>query len=176
MKHLASLILFIAIASACASDDANSSGSPTPSPRTQYRVIGITMLPTLEDGDIVDALPYGTALPQRGDIIIFRNPIGQQPVARRIIGLPGETIAINGSTGVVSINGSPIQEPYVQYPFGCSGTCHWTLPTADSPQALGQCGSERCYFVLGDNRPNSADSRTRWLVPAENIIGYVALD
>jgi signal peptidase I len=135
------------------------------------------MWPALEQGDILEALPYGTVQPQRADLIVFRNPISQQRLSvKRIIGLPGETITIDKSTGVVSVNGQPIQEPYVQYTFGCSSACTWTVPEAASPGANGQCGSDCSYFVLGDNRPNSRDSRQGWLVPAENIIGYVELE
>jgi signal peptidase I len=135
------------------------------------------MLPALADGDVVKAMPYGTAQPQRSDVIVYRNPISQDRLTvRRIVGLPGETITIDKSSGLVTVNGQPIDETYVHNTFGCSGTCTWVLPAAGSPGARGQCGSDRCYFILGDNRPNSADSRQGWLLPFENIIGRVQFE
>jgi signal peptidase I len=178
VKNLALFIPLLALVVACGgSEEATTSGAPTASPLSDFRVAGIAMFPALADGDVVRAVPYGTAEPQRADVIVYRNPIsGDRLAVRRIIGLPGETITIDESTGAVSVNGQPIEEPYIQFPFGCSRICTWTLAEAGSADAQGQCGSERCYFILGDNRPSSVDSRQGWLLPAENIIGRVESD
>jgi signal peptidase I len=178
VKHLFPVIVLLALAGACGgSKEQTISGTPMASPLSDFRVAGIAMFPALADGDVVRAIPYGIEEPQRADVIVYRNPIsGDRLAVRRIIGLPGDTVNIDESTGAVSVNGQPIEEPYIQFPFGCSRICTWTLPEAGSAAANGQCGSERCYFILGDNRPSSVDSRQGWLLPAENIIGRVESD
>ena len=145
--------------------------------RAKFRAEGAAMAPTIEDGEMVDVRAYDGRPPERGDIIVFRAPLSpNRSFIKRIIGLPGETIAIRKSSGALSISGEPHSEPYVQGTTGCAQTCTWTLPQAGSPEAQEECGSDRCYFVLGDNRQNSSDSRQGWLVPAENILGFVAID
>ena len=94
--------------------------------------------------------------PERGDVVVFRYP--QDPsrdFIKRIIGLPGDTVEIND--GVVMVNGVVLDEQYIN-----GGS---TQPMA--PKVV----PERSYFVMGDNRPNSSDSRNWGFVPEENIIG-----
>lgn len=105
--------------------------------------------------------PFG--YPQRGDIVILHPPMKtSQPFIKRIIGLPGDTIALTG--GHVFVNGKELNEPYVHgaptnWPLG--GTAHTiTVPAND-------------VFVMGDNRMNSEDSRYFGPVPLNNLIGKV---
>jgi len=99
--------------------------------------------------------------PERGDVIIFHPPdIQQGDYIKRIIGLPGETIEIKD--GIVYIhkeNGNvlPLDEPYV------------TKPATNAFQ--GNKIPENEYFVLGDNRNNSSDSRHGWTLPRQDIVG-----
>lgn len=128
-----------------------------------FKVYGMCMLPNIKNGDyiMVSKLSYVFKEPQRGDIIIFHSPRdGNSDLVKRIVGLPGETIEITG--GEVLINGKPLEEPYImeppQYEYAAE-----TIP-------------EGMYFVLGDNRNNSADSHTGWLLPREGIVGKAWID
>jgi signal peptidase I len=140
----------------------------------QFRVEGHAMEPALADGAVLDILEYGNAPPKHGDVIVFRAPTNpDRDFVKRIIGLPGDTVEINESSGEVKVNGAALKEPYILGTTGCTQTCTWTVPKAGTPESRQVCGSNDCYFVLGDNRQNSSDSRQGWAVPAENIIGWV---
>ncbi|MCI6017422.1 MAG: signal peptidase I [Clostridiales bacterium] len=122
-------------------------------------VIGNSMVPTLADGDnlIVDKISYRFRDPERFDIIVFPSP--DEPgknYIKRIIGLPGETVQIDGD--VIYINGQLLEENYGAEPMQYSGT-------AQEGVILG----EDEYFVLGDNRNVSKDSRY-------DIVGNISRD
>jgi signal peptidase I len=167
-----------------------------------FKVEGHSMDPSLADGEylivnkltyaeidlgIFDFLPFFDAgdnpvhtlwgSPDRGDVIVFRAPTSpERDFIKRIIGLPGDTVVIEEGSGNVTVNGSLLTEGYIQGTTGCSQqTCTWNIPKANTPEAQQTCGSNSCYFVLGDNRQNSSDSRQGWLVPKENIIGKALL-
>lgn len=117
---------------------------------------GYSMGNTLPDGSYIlaDRLAYQQKTPERGDIVIFALPMNpKQEMVKRIIGLPGETVAIKD--GIVTINNAPIDESYITEPAIYSG--EWTVPKGQ-------------YFVLGDNRNNSSDSHSWGYLPQENII------
>ncbi len=162
-----------------------------------FRVEGASMYPSLEDGEylIVNKLSYAEVdlsmfdflplfdagdhpvkhlwgFPSRGDVIVFRAPTSpNRDFIKRIIGTPGDTVEI-GQNGEVKVNGTVLSEPYIQGTTNCnSHDCTWGIPQAGTPEAKTKCGSDSCYFVMGDNRQNSSDSRQGWLVPEENIIG-----
>lgn len=112
-------------------------------------VNGVSMYPTLEDGDslIVDKITYKFSDPQRFDIVVFPFQYQEDTYyIKRVIALPGETVQI--SEGMIYINGRPLQEEYGWEAIEQSGL-------AADPITLG----EDEYFVLGDNRNNSSDSR-----------------
>ncbi len=113
-------------------------------------VIGSSMESMLSDGDnlIVDKLSYRFSEPQRFDIIVFPFRYAEKTYyIKRIIGLPGETIYIDGN-GTIFIDGEELKENYGKEVIKDPGRAY-------EPITLG----EDEYFVLGDNRNNSSDSR-----------------
>ncbi|MGC8857090.1 MAG: signal peptidase I [Anaerolineae bacterium] len=128
----------------------------------RVRVEGFSMQPTLQDGEfvLVNRVAYRFGQPERGDIIVFRdpnNPHGKDLI-KRIIGLPGDTIVIHD--GTVSLNGQLLHEDYIAAPPVYSG--QWEVPAGH-------------LFVLGDNRNDSSDSHSWGLLPIENVIGKAVL-
>ncbi|MFZ1987980.1 MAG: signal peptidase I [Minisyncoccia bacterium] len=128
-----------------------------------FVVEGQSMHPTFENGDylIVDELTYRFYAPERGDVVVFRYP-GNPAVfyIKRIIGLPGETVQINhGSVTIKKADGTTLtlDEPYIVAEDATySGDMH-----------LGP----KQFYVLGDNRPNSSDSRVWGALPENDILG-----
>ena len=130
-----------------------------------FVVDGESMHPTFENLNylIVDELVYDFTAPARGDVIVFRYPNDPSIFyIKRIIGLPGETVSINrGQVTVTTANGDrlALSEPYIVNE-DVTYTKNVTLSSGD-------------YFVMGDNRPNSSDSRVWGPLPAKDIIGRV---
>lgn len=114
------------------------------------RVIGSSMEPTLTDGDnlIVDKISYRFHEPERFDIIVFPFRYAEKTYyIKRIIGLPGETVYIN-EEGTIFIDGEELKESYGKEVIKDPGRAYETITL----------GADE-YFVLGDNRNNSSDSR-----------------
>lgn len=138
---------------------------------TIYDVTTGSMEPAVDPGDHVRVVPESSSRPykiQRGEIIVFRAPSAERgmcagsPVSqlvRRVIGLPGERISSHGNT--VLINGSPLAEPWLPANEPLGKPIKTTTVPADS------------YYVLGDNRPDSCDSRYWGTVPQSLVLGKV---
>jgi signal peptidase I len=125
------------------------------------RISGMAMSPTINDGELVAIGPVAQTL-RRGEIVVFRFPLDpSKSFLKRIIGLPGETVTL--VDGVVAVNGKPLGEPYVIE----ENRSHDSFGPVRVPQ--------REYFVLGDNRRNSSDSRHWGCVPASSIWGTMLL-
>jgi signal peptidase I len=125
-----------------------------------------SMEPTLQPNDRILVLKIGFSL-QRGAIVVFRHPPRDtepplnEDLVKRIIGLPGETISSVGNT--VYINGKPLSEPWL--PKNIS------LGPPIPPQKI----APGHYFMMGDNRDDSLDSRAWGTLPRKLIIGRVFL-
>ncbi|MBI4236245.1 MAG: signal peptidase I [Chloroflexi bacterium] len=124
----------------------------------RVRVRGSSMEPTLQDGDLVlvSRAAYVRQAPQRGEIVLVRWPADGPEYLKRIVGLPGEEVRVE--RGRVLIDGVPLVEPSLA-PLGSDAAVR------DGLWILG----EDAYFLLGDNRADSLDSRAwgpvsrRWI-------------
>lgn len=125
-----------------------------------FTVDGPSMLPTLQSGErlLIDKVTYRLRSPERGEILVFRYPADPSHYfIKRVIGLPGDEVRLAG--GRVFVNGQPLNESYINGPIrGRDRT--YRVP-------------EGSYFVLGDNRNNSQDSRSAAVgfVPRSAIVG-----
>jgi len=129
-----------------------------------FLVKGQSMEPSFENGDylIIDEISYRFQTPQRGEVVVFKYPHDpSQRYIKRIIGLPGEIIEIK--EGQVIINGEVLDE--ASYLSGESFTPDFGFTKITL--------AENEYFVLGDNRLHSSDSRRWGPLPKEDIIGRV---
>lgn len=112
---------------------------------------------------LTNKLSYRLGKPGRGDVVVFKAPKNQEyDYIKRIIGLPGEEIEIR--SGKLYINDKLLDESYLPSEYRTSGGSFWR-EGLETPVPEGQ------YFVLGDNRSHSSDSREWGTVPLENIIG-----
>jgi len=137
-----------------------------------YVVSGSSMEPNFNNWDylIVDRLTYDFETPQRGDVIVLDLPQEtSRALIKRVIGLPGDTVLLSGPDPTITIidaahpAGFPLNEPYIDpNNYGGITDMRYTL------------GPDQ-YFVMGDNRKVSADSRTWGILPRADIVGRVLL-
>ena len=147
-----------------------------------YRIPSSSMEPTLncaqpaqgclgsyDDRVIALRLAYDFESPSRGQMVVFKTPPaaakcgredGGTTFVKRLIGLPGDHVS--EQNGFISINGTPLDEPYVKPADRDHESGHWNVPKGH-------------YFFLGDNRSNSCDSRVWGTVPRSDLIGPVVL-
>lgn len=130
-----------------------------------FLVRGASMEPNFQNWDylIVDELTYRFRAPERGEVIVFKFPNDpSQRYIKRIVGLPGETVQIEAGSITISNGSEEIALDESDYLIGTeaetSGSVQIVLDTDE-------------YFVLGDNRRYSSDSRSWGALPEENIIG-----
>ncbi len=127
-----------------------------------YQISGPSMQNTLHSGQfvLVNKLAYLFHQPERGDVIVLHEP--DQPgrdLIKRVIGLPGDKIVLDGNN--VSIDGVVLNEPYITQKY--------------NPGAEAETVPPNEYFVMGDNRPVSEDSRYFGFVPKDYIVGKAIL-
>ena len=129
------------------------------------QVVGASMSPTLQDTDryFLNRWIYNLRQPRRGEIVVLRDPTDGAYCVKRVIALPGE--AVNLKNGHLFVNGRELPEPYLP-----SGVKTFTPEKVQDTKVA--CDKNH-YFVLGDNRNNSFDSRFYGPVARQNILGVV---
>jgi signal peptidase I len=130
------------------------------------QVDGASMMPTLRNTDryYLKRWIYYVRTPQRGDIVVIKDPSDGSFAVKRIIAMAGESVFLK-KNGKVYVNGEPLSEPYLP-----AGTPTFTCVSA--AEEMLTCGEGR-YFVLGDNRGDSYDSRFYGPIPRQNILGVI---
>jgi signal peptidase I len=132
---------------------------------TTVEVVGSSMVPTLRNADhyLLNRWVYHFRQPQRKEVVVLRDPSGSCFAVKRVIGVAGDSIYLKD--GFIYLNGKKLDEPYLPK----------NTPTFANGSARDQmifCGKDQ-FFVLGDNRMNSADSRSYGPVPRQNILGLI---
>ena len=140
-----------------------------------FYIPSLSMAPTLKENDrvLVNKLSYDLHDVNRGDVVVFESPPNEgsatKDLIKRVIGLPGETV--ESRDGQVLINGQVLDEPYLERDVQTRGPmCQVeTLPGCQGPEKV--VVPADTYFVMGDNRANSRDSRFVGAIPDDLIIG-----
>lgn len=129
------------------------------------RVIGVSMTPTLKNSGfyLLNRCVYLVRDPRPSDIVVIRDPLDQSYSVKRIIAGNGDSVYIKG--GHVYVNGRELIEPYLPQNMP-------TFTFERRPEMVVRCG-EHEYFLLGDNRMNSTDSRAYGPVSRQNILGAI---
>ncbi len=131
-----------------------------------FNIDGHSMEPNLHDQELilVDKWTYLFHPPARGDVVVFKAPPNPAlDYIKRVVGLPGDVLTIKDTT--VYVNGAALTEPYIQP--GNQGNPY--------PSFTNRVIPPNTYFVLGDNRNGSSDSRDWGCLPRANVIGRAAL-
>lgn len=127
-----------------------------------HKIKGQSMHPNFPDGEylLTEKVSYYRHDPQRGDVIVFKPPISEDEFIKRIIGLPGDTIMV--SNGKVFVNGKELIEDYIKVETSAGNFL------SEGQEYIVPSGN---YFVMGDNRPHSSDSRSWGPITKKVITG-----
>ncbi len=124
-----------------------------------YEVVGDAMAPAYNAGQMITSIPVPTGTITRGDPVIYQLDNGDTHF-KRIVGLPGDTVLL--AHGIVFVNGASLDEPYL------------AADESATDVKIMELGEDE-YFILGDNRTDSYDSRHHGPIPADHIMGRVKI-
>ncbi|GIF69937.1 hypothetical protein Ais01nite_79720 [Asanoa ishikariensis] len=171
MRRLLSLSVVVVVAATSGCSGAATAGASQPTER--FTQGGVSMEPTVKSGQVVTVQAVdGGYRPRHGDIVLFRPSGGkwgnrETSFLKRVIAVGGETVGCCDPSGKVTVNGAPLDEPYVA-----------DDAPLDSPPNPDVCDSRRfgpievpkdAVFVMGDNRARSNDSRCAGPIPATSV-------
>jgi len=127
-----------------------------------HKIKGQSMHPNFPDGEylLTEKVSYYKHDPERGDVIVFKPPISEDEFIKRIIGLPGETVMV--LNGKLYVNDKELNEDYIKVD---------TNPSSFLSEGERYTVPEDNYFVVGDNRPHSSDSRAWGPITKKVITG-----
>ncbi len=131
------------------------------------QVKGESMMPTFQNGNYIftSKVTYKMRYPERGDVVVFHSPGNAEiEFIKRIIGLPGDTVMLENQE--VYVNGRKLSEPYIS-------EATLPLPNGYAEEGVPMSIPENYYFVMGDNRTHSSDSRDFGPIVYDSIIGQV---
>jgi signal peptidase I len=130
------------------------------------RVTGVSMHPTLRDKQhcFLNRWIFHVRSPRRGEVVVLRDPADQGLAVKRVIGLEGDIVTVH-ERGEISVNGRKLREPYLTPETK-------TFPGPHLREQTFVCHKDE-FVVMGDNRMNSADSRSYGTVLRANILGLV---
>lgn len=153
MRLIAGVVLVAAVTAGCRAASEET-----------VKYVGVSMSPTIKDGDMIRVARFDRGAKselKRGDLILFLYPSDtSMSFVKRLLGMPGDSVEIRA--GKVFVNGEELAEPYVDP----------SLNEVDDSRPPVRVG-EHSYYVLGDNRDNSADSRAWGPVPEKYVLGKV---
>ncbi|MEV4537760.1 signal peptidase I [Asanoa sp. NPDC049518] len=176
MKSLRWLPVVVALAGLSGCGGAAAAGGDQPDQAStieQFTQGGVSMEPTVKSGQVITVVAVdGTYRPRRGDVVLFRPSGGKwgardTPFLKRVVAIGGETVACCDAAGNVTVDGAPLDEPYVA-----------DNAPLDAPPNPDVCDSRRFgpvkvakddVFVMGDNRASSNDSRCAGPIPATSV-------
>jgi signal peptidase I len=160
----------LAGAAGCGANNSSPAGATE-----QFTQGGVSMEPGIKPGQVISARRVTDYSPGRGDVVLFHPPTDwtttDAPLLKRVIAVGGETVACCTTAGKVTVNGAPLEEPYVAEdgPIDAPPNPRSCLSRRFGPLAVPQ-GS---IFVAGDNRAASNDSRCLGAIPASSVFAVV---
>lgn len=172
MRKLWSLLIVAVVAGVAGCRGATAVGGAD-----RFTQAGVSMEPTVKPGQVITVQAVGREYrPRRGDIVLFHGGSGQwgdttAPFLKRVIAVGDETAACCDSAGKVTIDGTPLVEPYVanDAPLDMPPSPHSCGPRRFGPVAV----ATGTVFVMGDNRAASNDSRCAGPVPATSVFAVM---
>ncbi|MCI8593824.1 MAG: signal peptidase I [Oscillospiraceae bacterium] len=132
-------------------------------------VVGSSMVPTLHEGDMMIVRSIGYH-PQNGDVVVLtKRTFMEEPIVKRVIATGGQTVQIDYTSGLVYVDGVPLDEPYINEPMQFPGSSTMSIDNIEVPEGF--------IFVMGDNRNASTDSRDVrvGLVDERDVLGHAVL-